>query len=84
MGGAAELAFGQVLRDRRRELGWSQEQLAEASQTTRGYISLLERGVNSVSIDMLFRLAQALRTSPSTILLQVEGHLDGTAPTIPD
>lgn len=72
MGGPAEAAFGQVVRSLRVEAGWSQEQLAEASRTTRGYISLVERGVNSVTVDMIFRLAAAFGTTPSMLFERVE------------
>ena len=40
--------------------GWSQEQLAEAAQFHRTYVSQLERCVTNISIDGLERLAQAL------------------------
>jgi transcriptional regulator with XRE-family HTH domain len=40
--------------------GLSQEQLAEAAQFHRTYVSQLERSVTNISIDGLERLAQAL------------------------
>ena len=40
--------------------GWSQEQLAEAAQFHRTYVSQLERSVTNISIDGLERLALAL------------------------
>lgn len=79
MGGAVERAFGCVLRDLRLEAGWSQEKLAAASSTTRGYISLLERGVNSVTIDMLFRVAGALRITPAALLERVQAAMNSPA-----
>lgn len=81
MGGPAEQAFGRVIRELRTVAGWSQEKLAEASSTTRGYISLLERGVNSVTIDMIFRLATAFNTTPSEMLHRTEALMsEGSLP----
>jgi transcriptional regulator with XRE-family HTH domain len=55
----------------------SQERLAELTEGSRGYISLLERGVNSATISMLFQLAAALDVTPSRMLAEVEVELRG-------
>ena len=67
----AEL-FGEVLRQIRLEKGLSQEALAEACGRHRTYISLLERGHNSPSLDTIFDLAEALDTRPSELVRMVE------------
>jgi len=68
-------AFGQVLRELRREAKLSQEQLAFASEIERNFVSLIERGVNQPSIRVIFKLARALGISASQMLLLVETKL---------
>lgn len=66
------VAFGQVLRVLRREAGLSQEQLALAAEIERNYVSLIERGINQPSIRIIFKLAAALGTPASQMLILVE------------
>lgn len=49
------------LRRLRAEKGLTQEKLAFSSQVDRSYISLLERGKFAASIDILQRVAKALK-----------------------
>jgi HTH-type transcriptional regulator/antitoxin HipB len=49
-----------LVRDRRRELGLTQEQLADIIGVHRAFVSQLERGKVSVRFDLLLRLVQAL------------------------
>jgi len=67
-----EVAFGRVLRTLRRQAGLSQEQLALDADVQRNYVSLLERGLNSASLKMIFKLSDALCVAPSEFLAQVE------------
>jgi transcriptional regulator with XRE-family HTH domain len=53
----------------------SQERLAEASGCDRSYLSFVERGINSPSLDMVFRLAKGLGLKPSALLARVEEEL---------
>ena len=53
-------AFALNLKRRRRELKLSQEELAHRADVDRTYISALERGVYSATIDMVDRLATVL------------------------
>lgn len=69
------VAFGQVLRELRRDAGLSQEQLAFAAEIERNFVSLIERGVNQPSIRIIFKLAQALGLPPSKMILLVEEKL---------
>jgi len=69
------LAFGRVLRQKRQEAGLTQEQLALEADVQRNYVSLIERGVNQPTIAVLFKLANALKCSPSTLILRVEEEL---------
>jgi len=69
------LAFGRVLRQKRQEAGLTQEQLALEADVQRNYVSLIERGVNQPTIAVLFKLASALKCSPSVLILRVEEEL---------
>ena len=53
-------AFGATLRAARREAGISQESLADRCDIDRTYPSLLERGLRSPTLGMLFRISEAL------------------------
>lgn len=67
-------AFGKILRDARETKGVSQEQLGYASGYHRTYISLLERGIKSPSLDTIFHLAVALKVAPSKMIALVESQ----------
>ncbi|WP_228480172.1 helix-turn-helix domain-containing protein [Pseudomonas aeruginosa] len=52
------LAFGKVLRRRRVEAGFTQEQLVHEAELQRNYVSLMERGINQPTITTLIKLAK--------------------------
>jgi len=81
MGGLAEQTFGRLLRRLHLERKLTQQRLADLSGCDRGYVGLLERGVNSPSLSMLFQLAGALDLKPSSLLALVEAELDASAPS---
>ncbi|MBA6090655.1 helix-turn-helix domain-containing protein [Pseudomonas sp. 17391] len=66
------LAFGKVLRKRRKDAGLTQEQLALEADIQRNYVSLIERGLNQPTITIIFKLAGALGCSPSCLVEDVE------------
>jgi transcriptional regulator with XRE-family HTH domain len=68
--------FGKVLRERRKELGLTQEKLALEAGIQRNYVSLIERGINQPTVTMLFKLAGALRCAPSMLVSDVEKLLN--------
>jgi transcriptional regulator with XRE-family HTH domain len=70
-------AFGSVVQQLRLAQGMSQEGLSFAAGRHRTYVSLLERGRNSPSLDTLWALAQALGVSPTELVKQVERQLQG-------
>ncbi|MGV0024185.1 helix-turn-helix domain-containing protein [Phormidesmis priestleyi] len=55
--------FGKAIRQRRRELDLSQEQLAERAGLHRTYISSVERGTQNPSLENIEKLAGALEIS---------------------
>jgi len=67
--------FGKVLRELREANHISQEKLAEYCELDRTYISLLERGLRQPTITTIFKLAKALKISPSKLIEKVENSL---------
>lgn len=73
------LAFGKVLRQRRKEIGLTQEQLAHDADVQRNYVSLIERGVHHPTIAVVFKLAHALHCPPSVLISDLEKEVNSTA-----
>jgi len=71
-----EKVLGHILREVRRSRGLSPERLAEISGCHRTYVSLIERGINSPSLSMLFQLGKALDIKPSDMLIRVEHRMN--------
>jgi len=69
-------AFGFVLRHLRQVQGLSQESLGFESGYHRTYISLLERGQKSPSLQTIFKLSKALRIEPAELIKHVESHVN--------
>lgn len=67
-----ERAFGDALREIRKEHNVSQEQLALDSGLDRTYVSLVERGVQSPTIRSVVKLASVLGVKPSEIIVRME------------
>jgi len=59
--------FGDSVKGRRRQLGFSQEELAERADLHRTYISDVERGARNVSLESINKLAHALDVSVSAL-----------------
>jgi len=57
-----------AIRERRRAIGLSQEDLAELIDCHRNYVGTVERGEQNVTFDLLMRFAKALETSLGTII----------------
>lgn len=51
---------GELVRERREELGWSQAQLAAAAGTGQAVVSRIESGRLNPTVHMLGRLANAM------------------------
>jgi transcriptional regulator with XRE-family HTH domain len=56
----ARQAFGRAMRQRRKALGLSQEELGDRAGLEQSYISNIEAGVRNVSIDNIARIAKSL------------------------
>ena len=62
------LAFGQRLRALRREIGLSQEALADLAGIHRTYVGSVERGERNVALGNMNALADALGVSPAKLV----------------
>jgi transcriptional regulator with XRE-family HTH domain len=69
--------LGRNVRTRRRQLGLSQETLAEIVGIDRTYISGIERAVRNPSLDLIVKIAKRLGKTPGELLRRRdEGDLD--------
>lgn len=57
-------------------MGLTQEQLSFDAGVERNFISLIERGINQPTIRVIFKLADALKVTPSTMIVMVEKEID--------
>jgi transcriptional regulator with XRE-family HTH domain len=64
-----------VLRRLREEVGLSQEDLAASSGITRSMIDKVERRERLPSLDILIKIAPALKKTASEIVSLIEGQL---------
>lgn len=55
--------LGEKIRERRKELGWSQEDLSDKTGLDRTYISGIERGLRNPALKNLSKLSKALKIS---------------------
>ena len=60
--------FGDAIRERRTALDLSQEQLAEGVGCHRNYMGRIERGEQNITLDMMMRVAKALKCKISTLM----------------
>nr|WP_106783930.1 XRE family transcriptional regulator [Lysinibacillus timonensis] len=58
------MQIGRKIKSLRLKKGLTQEELGERTDLTKGYISQLERDLNSPSIDTLFTILEVLGTTP--------------------
>ncbi len=68
-------AFGKALREIRKEKGYTQETLAFECGLDRTYISLLELGSNSPTLDTLMALCHALGIPLSVFAARIEAKM---------
>ena len=66
------LEIGLRIKASRESLCMTQEQLAELVNISRTHLSNLEQGKNTISLDLLMRIAKHLRTSPADLLPRTE------------
>lgn len=59
----------------RKKSGYSQEKLAELSNIHRTYISQIERGLKTPTIETIFSICIALKIKPSQFIENIENDL---------
>jgi len=67
MGSTALKELGCRLREKRKKLGWTQEQLAAKADIDRSYIGGVERGERNVTFTMLCAICAALDCEVATL-----------------
>jgi transcriptional regulator with XRE-family HTH domain len=72
----SSVVLGQELSRRRREVGLSQEKLAFDAGLDRTYISHLENGHKSPTVDSLLRICRVLGASAGQLITHVERTID--------
>ena len=65
-------AFGTVVRNRRTEMKFSQEELAHQAGLHRTYIGMIERGEKNITIENIDKIASALKLSISELFNHIE------------
>lgn len=66
------MALGDELRKARLAAGMTQEQLAFEADVSRNYVSLLELGEKSPTVQTLLRICKALGVKASRLIARVE------------
>lgn len=74
------VSIGARVRHHRKQSGLSQEELAEQAETSRVYISNIERGECAPSLEMIIKIANALNVSADDLLAGnlLSSSADGT------
>ena len=67
---------GEVLCEARERAGLTQEALAARARMDRSYISDVERGEASVSLDRFLRICLSIGTPASAVILRIEQKLN--------
>lgn len=65
-------AFGAALKERRSELGLTQEDVAGVAEIDRPYITLIESARKQPTISVLWRLAAAIDLTPGEFVARVD------------
>ena len=69
------VSFGRVLRCFRKEKGLSQEDLAGEADVDRTYPSLLERGLRTPTLTVVFAIAKVLGIAATKLVTETEKEM---------
>lgn len=64
--------FGKEFRKRRLKAGLTQEEVGAAAKVSREYVSMLESGKNSPTIDVFLRLCHAIGSNPAEFISTID------------
>lgn len=67
--------FGKTLKEYRNAKELSQQQLADFADVDRAYISELERGLMTPSLEIFFKLAYQLKVQPTEFIHKIDQEL---------
>lgn len=67
--------FGEVVQEKRKELGLSQERLALTAGLDRTFVWKIEHGKRNPSLESLFKVSQALGVAPDDLVRQVRERM---------
>lgn len=68
--------MGARITARRKQLGWTQEQAAEASGLSWQFFACVERGIKNIRAESLLNLSRAMNVSADYILTGKESKVD--------
>lgn len=66
------MTLGEELRKAREAAGLTQEELGYKAKVDRTYVSMLERGKNSPTVEVLLRICRVLGVPASELIARVE------------
>ena len=69
------LAFGEAVRHRRKELGFSQEAFGDACGIDRSYMGGIERGEHNLALINIMKIIEALGLKPSEFFSDLDGDI---------
>lgn len=67
-----QIEFGKRLKHKRKELGLTQEELAEKADLDASYIGFLERGERDISFENIMALTQVLKIPLKELIPEAE------------
>lgn len=70
------VAIGERVRQKRRELGLTQEQLAEEVGISASFVGHIERAEKTASVETMMKTAQALNTSLDYLISGIKWRCD--------
>lgn len=70
------IEMGARIAKRRKQLGWTQEQAAEASGLSWQFFACVERGIKNVRAESLLNLSRAMNVSADYILTGKQSKVD--------
>jgi transcriptional regulator with XRE-family HTH domain len=65
--------LGQQIRQKRKSLGWTQEELADRSKIDRSYIGGVERGERNLTFTVLCRICEAFQCDVAELTKEIPG-----------
>ncbi len=68
MNSSLQIQFGLNVRDKRKQLGITQDELAHLADMDRSYVGRIERGEANITLDILYKIASCLNCSPLSLL----------------